>query len=267
MRGMSKIVTVSSVLKTDISKIEGRKRMEIISREEARQKGLVRYYTGKPCKHGHICERFTKSMHCLECGKVRSKKYVQQNPERRKQTLTNYAIQNYDSDKLRRRKFVEDRLAENPNYWKDKWQKQKTKLLQDPERYERRKQKAREYANSPEVRERSRRLRRLKRKLDNAYRNKLNIKTQTRRRRVRKSTPNWLDKNLLIPFYKEAQRLQKETGIKYAVDHYYPLKSEIVCGLNVPWNLQVITWKENSAKHNRMPEEFYGANHQMKETN
>ncbi len=261
--GMSKMVTVSSVQKTDITKIEGRKRMEIISREEAKEKGLVRYYTGKPCKRGHICERFTKSMHCLECGKVRSKKYVQQNPEKRKQTVAHY----YRQNKLRIRKSVEECLAKNPNYYKEKYERYRAKLLQDPKRHERLKENAREYANSPEVRERSRRLRRLKRKLDDAYRNKLNIKTQTRRSRVRKSTPNWLDKNLLVPFYKEAQRLQKETGIKYAVDHYYPLKSEIVCGLNVPWNLQVITWKENSAKHNRMPEEFYGANHQMKETN
>jgi hypothetical protein len=31
--------------------------LPIISREEARQKGLKRFFTGKPCKHGHVCER------------------------------------------------------------------------------------------------------------------------------------------------------------------------------------------------------------------
>ena len=35
----------------------------------ARKEGRVRFFTGRPCKKGHIAERFTASGRCLECQK------------------------------------------------------------------------------------------------------------------------------------------------------------------------------------------------------
>ena len=46
--------------------------MDIITRNEAKERGLTRFFTGIPCKHGHVCERHTKSGTCIECGNVRS---------------------------------------------------------------------------------------------------------------------------------------------------------------------------------------------------
>lgn len=43
--------------------------MEKRSRREALAIGEIRYFTGKPCKHGHISERFTSSRHCMACGR------------------------------------------------------------------------------------------------------------------------------------------------------------------------------------------------------
>jgi hypothetical protein len=65
---------------------------EIILRETARFRGLLRYYTGKPCKNGHIAERFTSNGRCIECqniqrhpitsaAKERIKKWREKNPE------------------------------------------------------------------------------------------------------------------------------------------------------------------------------------------
>jgi hypothetical protein len=39
----------------------------IISRDEAMALGLKHYFTGVPCKHGHITERNVRSGRCLEC--------------------------------------------------------------------------------------------------------------------------------------------------------------------------------------------------------
>jgi hypothetical protein len=41
--------------------------MEIISRADAKARGLRRYYTG-PCKRGHVAERHVSSRRCVVCG-------------------------------------------------------------------------------------------------------------------------------------------------------------------------------------------------------
>jgi len=41
--------------------------LKIVPRSEAKERGLKKYFTGKPCKHGHTCERVTLSGACLEC--------------------------------------------------------------------------------------------------------------------------------------------------------------------------------------------------------
>jgi hypothetical protein len=68
------------------------------------------------------------------------------------------------------------------------------------------------------------------------------------------ATPPWLtnsDKLLIQEFYITARKLELETGTKYHVDHIVPLQGENVCGLHVPWNLQVITAEENLKKSNK----------------
>jgi len=44
--------------------------MEKVARYEAHRLGLLRYYTGKPCIRGHICERITSTYACLKCHKI-----------------------------------------------------------------------------------------------------------------------------------------------------------------------------------------------------
>ncbi len=38
-----------------------------ISRAEAAQCGLLRFYTGKPCRAGHVVERYVGNKHCVAC--------------------------------------------------------------------------------------------------------------------------------------------------------------------------------------------------------
>lgn len=41
--------------------------METISRQDAIKKGLSYYFTGVPCKHGHVAKRHVKACVCVEC--------------------------------------------------------------------------------------------------------------------------------------------------------------------------------------------------------
>jgi hypothetical protein len=41
--------------------------MIIRTRAEAKSAGLKRFFTGIPCNHGHVCERWVSTKGCLEC--------------------------------------------------------------------------------------------------------------------------------------------------------------------------------------------------------
>lgn len=46
--------------------------MEIISRKEAKERGLRYYFTGNSCKRGHICKRYVSTYTCYECDNERN---------------------------------------------------------------------------------------------------------------------------------------------------------------------------------------------------
>lgn len=75
------------------------------------------------------------------------------------------------------------------------------------------------------------------------------------------ATPPWLTKDMFLAieeFYIESVRLTEKTGIMHHVDHIMPLQGVNAWGLQVPWNLQVLTASENMSKGNRVyKEEMY----------
>lgn len=46
--------------------------MDIISRKTAKAAGLKYYFTGKPCKRGHIDKRFVSSFWCMQCAREKA---------------------------------------------------------------------------------------------------------------------------------------------------------------------------------------------------
>lgn len=60
----------------------------IVTRAEAKAAGLKRYFTGEPCKHGHISQRQTTNNKCWGCKTPNTKAYMDawlaKNPDRRK---------------------------------------------------------------------------------------------------------------------------------------------------------------------------------------
>lgn len=81
-----------------------------------------------------------------------------------------------------------------------------------------------------------------------------NASVKARQMAKRRAMPSWVDRASLRPFYDEAARLTRETGVPYEVDHLYPLQARDSCGLHVPGNLQVVLRSVNRSKRNKRPE-------------
>ena len=48
---------------------------DLLSYEEAKALGHKHYFSGAPCKRGHLTKRFTSSRQCYECQSIRSVAY------------------------------------------------------------------------------------------------------------------------------------------------------------------------------------------------
>jgi 5-methylcytosine-specific restriction endonuclease McrA len=185
------------------------------TRTEAKATGAKYYFTGEPCKHGHIALRKTKGS-CLDCLKAEW--------EKGNTTRAEYFKQYNESDAGKEAK---------QRYYEANKEAVIARANARPLE-ERRRHKGKHKENNPE------------------YYKSL---TSVRKRRHKNATPKWVtpDQKLKIrQLYLEAMRLTKLTGERYVVDHIVPLISPEVCGLHVPWNLRVITQEENLRKSNKL---------------
>lgn len=81
----------------------------VVSKSTAKKLGLVRYYTGIPCKYGHTTERQTSSGTCMECQRV-SKRIVSitdEQADRNRKRASEWYGSNTERAKASNRKYVE----------------------------------------------------------------------------------------------------------------------------------------------------------------
>ena len=79
-----------------------------------------------------------------------------------------------------------------------------------------------------------------------------------RRAKELNATPAWLTdehKDDIKAMYVLAKKYEKLCNTRYHVDHIVPLAGKDVCGLHVPWNLQLLPASVNIAKGNKHNEE------------
>jgi 5-methylcytosine-specific restriction endonuclease McrA len=90
--------------------------MKLISRQEAIKQGLTRYFTGLPCKHGHIAEKLLSNRTCIECLLIK-KKIRNERPDIKKASikrLRDKDIKNPAARLARTRKRQASKLQRTP---------------------------------------------------------------------------------------------------------------------------------------------------------
>ncbi len=63
---------------------------EVVTRSEAKARGLKRYFTGKACKNGHVMSRNVANGCCLACAVVIAKRYYDGHAEERRAVTREY---------------------------------------------------------------------------------------------------------------------------------------------------------------------------------
>lgn len=216
--------------------------MDIISRQDAKLQGLTRYFTGKPCKHGHVAERDVNNSGCAECDRLRwvgkRRKYIAKHPEKVKASKKRYYEKHKDSILEKQRAYKERTTDARKAYFKSYNDKRRDKKLADAALYR---------AKNAE------RINAFLREYTKQNRDKYNAYSKLRKAAQAHRTPSWLttdDLWLMEEIYTLATLRTSVTGLLWHVDHVVPLRGRLVSGLHVPTNLQVITQAENLRKLN-----------------
>lgn len=198
-----------------------------ISRAEAKALGLKRYFTGEPCKNGHVAEKDTSGGGCVECRRERKKTKVEQRriAEGR--------------EKRYKPKDEEDRRRHLAEYKREWFEKNKESQLSRITAW------AKE--NRDRVRENKARYRRANQVIGRVH-------VVKRRAAQMDRTPSWADHEMIKFFYATREYMTKETGQEWHVDHIVPLRGKNVCGLHNQFNLQVVPAQFNMKKGNRFEE-------------
>jgi 5-methylcytosine-specific restriction endonuclease McrA len=113
--------------------------MKVTSRREAREMGL-KYYFGKPCKHGHLSERYVSTTKCCQCNRANcaqwradnqekarlaTRRWNKQNPEKQRASMVRWRVRHREKDHAK----CADWRAKNPEKQRALWHKRRARKI------------------------------------------------------------------------------------------------------------------------------------------
>lgn len=100
-----------------------------MTRAEARAQGLKKYFTGKPCKRGHIAERYVAGM-CVPCRLAQNDRWAKANPDKKAASVKVFREKNAERLKAKQAAYHAEWYAKNRD---KKLEQNKTYLREKPE--------------------------------------------------------------------------------------------------------------------------------------
>lgn len=240
--------------------------MEIISKQDAKNLGSKRYFTGNPCIKGHVAERMISNDACFSCAAERDKKYKQEHREtlrlrsmeanrNNKEYHRDYYLKNKEKYKARSdKRYAENRdsilaaqrirIKLNPAVRSDAARKYRAKNGEKISALMRA-----NYMKNKDV------ILAKGKKRHQEDPSKAAAKVALRRSRKLLAVPSWFsefDEFVWAEAQHLVQKRCEETGRAWHADHMIPLTCRSATGLHVWNNCQVIPGVLNLQKHNKM---------------
>lgn len=91
------------------------------SRSEALELGIKLYFTGKPCKRGHLSPKAALKAECLECKRIGREKWAKDNADRLNYLKRQWDARNYEQELARKLKYANALPTEVKAYKKKLW--------------------------------------------------------------------------------------------------------------------------------------------------
>lgn len=202
---------------------------------------------------------------CKECIRIVRQEDYRNNPKKHKDRARKYRENKIEYCRAKNRERSKKRTLENPEYMKqyylnnkEKWKYVSTEESRAAVRERRRK-------NPEKIKQRSKqyyyknKLKQNKACSEYKKNNKYTINTLSAERRARK-------RNATIGnFRTEIRQIYKECADRcsdletFQVDHIIPLTHPDICGLHVPWNLQILSTIENNIKSNKFDGTYHNS--------
>lgn len=230
----------------------------IISKAEASENGLPRYFTGNPCKRGHYSERYTNGGGCIDCLNENTKKRM---AEIYKDPAKLDAYRTQCRNKQRRYmsnqeyKDRQNKLRRDA-YWNDPNKRQS--VIEKNKAWEKENGHKRGPARRRWQSENRHKLAEYGRRYRQKHPGKSSMYTKIYHMKRRQAMPKWANKKRIQDFYDSVAILNKACGCDtpgktaFHVDHIVPLRGENVSGLHVDYNMQILPAAVNIFKSNKV---------------
>lgn len=226
---------------------------EIVTRKDAKADGLKRYFTGKPCKHGHVDYRYVVDYACFECARQKTARMRRENPGIQKRASSARKARYHSDPEFRAKRIAEtaDWVRRNKErsreYFRERYEANKDKLLAQSKKLRSRKKLDPEWLEKERARKRAQHRRNPETKRSHVRKRRAMI-------RGAEGSHNAKDISLLLKRQKHrCPYCDANLKSDYEVDHVMPLAKG---GSNWPSNLQCLCPPCNRSKWCKDPIDF-----------